>query len=60
MAWVARTREGKEVIFEYKPFRTFYYWSIEPESNFLILPKGSIQKLIGFNLMWFDEPVELK
>ena len=39
------------------------HWSMDkndplPEGA-IVLPKGSIQKLIGRNLTWKDEPVEL-
>ena len=39
-----------------------FKWCIEnlPESNAVELPKGSIKKLIGRELTWNDEPVELK
>lgn len=39
-------------------------WSSDPGNvlpfNGIILPKGSIEKLIGRKLTWEDEPVELK
>lgn len=40
------------------------HWSTDendplPEGA-IVLPKGSIQKLIGRNLTWKDEPIELK
>ena len=46
MAWVATDANGQETIFEF--------------GDFLYLPKGSIKKLIGRDLDWNDEPVELK
>ena len=30
------------------------------ETNYVTLPKGSIKKLIGRDLDWSNEPVELK
>lgn len=42
------------------------YWSDEDVSEYgnedtgILLPKGSIKKLIGRDLTWQDEPVELK
>ena len=66
MAWVAVDKNGSECIFEKKPFRLRKQWMI-PISfknaeycGFSDLPKGSIKKLIGRELSWNDEPVELK
>lgn len=42
------------------------FWSDEDVSEYgnehtgISLPKGSIKKLIGWDLTWEDEPVELK
>lgn len=77
MAWVVVSKEGKEGIFMYKPYRlssnnSIYglrepeYWSDEDVSEYgnydteISLPKGSIKKLIGRELTWEDNPVELK
>ena len=66
MAYVAVHDDGKEGIFENKPSRkgglwwdTVYidYTNYDTE---IALPKGSIKKLIGRDLTWKDEPVELK
>lgn len=58
MAWAAVDKDGIETIYMSKPNRFDEYWddccpSIE-------LPKGTINKLIGRELSWEDEPVELK
>lgn len=55
MAWVATNGNGKEFLFEKKPYRSgrgeYGYWN----------PTYSgIKKLIGRELSWSDEPVELK
>lgn len=57
MAWVAVDKIGEELISRVEPFRVGNYWI--GESTFH-LPKGSIKKLIGKELTWEDEPVELK
>lgn len=62
MAWVAVDKDGEEYIYEHKPFRDkilMVYLNVE-ETNYVTLPKGSIKKLIGRELSWQDEPVELK
>lgn len=63
MAWLAVGKDGSEFICSTEPYRDIDdLWCVEytPESNIVQLPKGSIEKLIGRNLTWNDEPVELK
>ena len=66
MAWVAVDKDGRECIYQFRPkrgnnqrgnnqFRPAYGYSM-----WIALPKGSIKKLIGKDLDWNDEPVELK
>lgn len=54
-------RDNSEWIYEYKPERAsigdFWY---DCGGNCVELPKGSIKKLIGRELNWRDEPVELE
>lgn len=57
MAWVAVDKIGEELISRTKPFRVGAYWIGD---SIFHLPKGSIKKLIGRELYWTDEPVELK
>lgn len=60
MAWVAVDKDESEFIYETKPFRDEdreWCWG---NMCFIELPKGSIKKLIGRELTWNDEPVELK
>ena len=64
MAWVAVNKNEDEYIFETMPERCFG-WQWVPICQDRIydsvkLPKGSIKKLIGIELTWKDEPVELK
>ena len=73
MAWVARGSHGEELIFEYEPYRTCVYTSNDEKINYWRdfaegryvgeskeLSRGSIKKLIGRELTWEDESVELK
>lgn len=67
MAWLATDKNGEEYIYEEKPSRGYgciwkatFYDEKDRNSDFIELPKGSIKKLIGRELSWSDEPVELK
>lgn len=65
MAWLAVHKNGCESIFDNKPEKTSEYWidmypDEEGYDTEIELPKGSIKKLIGRDLDWNDEPVELK
>ena len=63
MAWVAVTKRGREFISMCKPIRVvdednYYGW--KDMFVAMYLPRGCIKKLIGRELSWNDEPVELK
>lgn len=67
MAWVATDKNGEEYLYEEKPSRGYgCIWKAtfredkDRNSDFIELPKGSIKKLIGRELSWNDETVELK
>lgn len=63
MAFVAVEGSGVEMIFTKKPYRAMdgmRVWCKDFYSDCVVLPKGSIAKLIGRGLTWEDEPVELK
>lgn len=63
MAWVAVDKDGKECIYQFHPVRKEHYNSFIPlyeYSMWLVVPKGTIKKIIGRKLTWNDEPVELK
>lgn len=73
MAWLAVNKNGDEIISLSKPYRTCsssgYYGDPKVRwedrdwcgCNYIIpLPKGSINKLIGHDMAWMDEPIELK
>lgn len=59
MAWLAVDGVGDEFIFSRDPNNVLaLHW---PTWVYAFrLPKGSIKKLIGRELTWADEPVELK
>lgn len=59
MAWVAVDMDNTEWIFQEKPFRADDgYWY--GDSQFIYIPEGSIKRLIGRELSWEDNCVELK
>lgn len=58
MAWVAVDRYEIENIYKSEPSRAYdLWWDVDAEIS---LPKGTIKKLIGRDLTWEDNPVELK
>ena len=57
MAWVAVDKNGDEYIFECNPHRDEDAWF--EHCDFVELPKGSIKKLIGRDLTWSDDTIEL-
>lgn len=74
MAWLAVDKNNDEHIYNHKPSRIKQIgtwcsdYSVENdegsfddiEDEFIKLPTGSIEKLIGKQLTWEDEPVEIK
>lgn len=74
MAWVAVNKDDDEYIFQNKPKKDGNCWVDEIYESFdgqggaltyhhnsdILLPKGSIKKLIDRNLTFEDNPVELK
>lgn len=69
MAWVAVDLDGTEVVYDKKPIRGKDKWgavssltstfSNDDFFDFVVLPRGSIKKLIGRELNWSSEPFEL-
>ena len=57
MAWLAVDGDGEEYIYTVEPERSEGFWNCFESIQ---LPKGSIKKLIGIELTWQDETVELK
>ena len=65
MVWLATDKDGDECIYASRPSRDKNTWytpaSYEDDSGyFMYIPKGSIKKLIGKDLTFDDEPVELE
>lgn len=60
MAWVAVDKDSKEFIYDNKPDRGNECFDPHRLLYCFALPKGSIKKLIGRDLDWEDNPVELK
>lgn len=62
MAWVAVNRDGTEYIYQNKPKRGEVNWQDLVYDTFytdILLPYSSIKRLIGRDLTWQDEAVEL-
>lgn len=59
MAWLAVDLFGNEYIFTGKPTKGETYWNENDYWDEVELPKGSIKKLIGYELTWEDEPIEI-
>lgn len=60
MAWLAVDNNGNELIFQFHPRKNkVRYLPLYSYSMYVKLPKGSIKKLIGRELSWEDEPVEI-
>ena len=57
MAWVFVTKKA-EIMSLNKPIKEGNIW--HTFGGVIVLPKGSIKKLIGRELKWSDGPVELK
>ena len=61
MAWVAVNEDGRECIYQFRPKRgDNQFIPLYSYSMYLVLPKGTIKKLIGRDLSWKDSAVELK
>lgn len=61
MAWLAVDKDGSEYVYQDKPIRKDKLFDRqEDESELVQLPEGSIKKLIGKELTFDDEPIELE
>ena len=59
MALVAVNKNGSEWIYDSEPLYENGVWEVAVWDNCVQLPQGTIKKLIGRELTWNDEPVEL-
>lgn len=60
MAWVAVDYNETEAIYWERPKRNKRIKGFVAKYDIIVLPRGSIKKLIGRELTWGNEPVELK
>jgi hypothetical protein len=60
MAWIIIDELGERVV-DLRPIKDYEHkvWKINDFAQCVYLPKGSIEKLIGRELTWDDEPVEI-
>lgn len=58
MAWLAVDRSGQEIIGDIRPRRDSMIWDFK-SYHYILLHDGTIKKLIGRDLTWEDEPVEI-
>ena len=60
MPYLAKDRNEDEWLFDVMPERKAFIWDLRNRSGKAMnLPKGAIKALIGYDLKWEDEPVEL-
>jgi hypothetical protein len=60
MAYIAVGLYGEEVVCRIPPVRNATYWELNDYyEDGVVLPNGSVEKLIGRKLTWADEPVKL-
>lgn len=59
MAFVAKDKNGSEFIYGKRPCKGIDEWNANPFDVGISIPYGSIKKLIGRELSFDDEPVEL-
>lgn len=61
MAWLAVDEDGKEIVYSCKPEKSEEFGAhlVYFDNCSVVLPHGSIKKLIRRKLTWEDEPVEI-
>ena len=59
MAWLAVDKNGDETMFRFRPCRYDSECIWTDSLAYIEIPKGTIKKIIGKDLTWDDEPVEL-
>ena len=60
MAYLCVDKDGTELIFSQLPQKVKCHWMVGITGDCIELPHGSIAKLIGRELTWSDEPVNLE
>lgn len=56
--WAAVDENRKEHIYEFKPYRSSIEW-MPNRGGYMEVEQGTIKRLIGRELTWNDEPVEI-
>ena len=64
MAWLAIDKDGTEVIFKEKPELSrgeewIQNFMLDPDVMFVQLPKGTIEKILGYKLTFETSPIEI-
>ena len=61
MAYIAVDKDGDEWIFGEEPYRNLkrLIW-LQDATDYVSVPKGTILKIIGKQLTWSDDAVELE
>jgi hypothetical protein len=62
--YLAIDEDGAEMVFDEKPFQERKIWignayvdRFRSHNNAIQLPRGTIEKIIGYEITWADEPV---
>lgn len=63
--YIAVDEDGKEFLYDRMPERKHYFgknlWTVHQDSiKVMLLPKGTVESILGRSLTWADEPVEVK
>jgi len=59
MAWLAVDEDKEEWIYSHIPNRNKTVWFPQDEDNFISIPRGTIEKIIGKKMIWKDEPIQI-
>jgi len=61
MAWLAVDMDGTEYIYAEKPQRLTDIWQASDayDDSLVLLPSGSVEKLVGKKMTWDNEPIEV-
>ena len=63
MAWISVDKNGTEKIFNKEPKRSYNngneQWVQVKNTHRIVIPKGSVERLLGRELRWTDAPVEI-
>lgn len=60
MAWLAVDKDWSETVFSGKPTRDGDIWGPTLQDDQCVdIPKGTIKKILGYELNWENEPVEI-